>query len=175
LPVLRSRYVLAAVAILGALLVSPASARVADQAGAFPARPGATLAQPLLDGINAVRRAHHLHALRHNPRLGSAALTHARAMARLGFFSHSSPDGTSASTRIRRFYPSSSVGETLLWRSPTASAGQALSMWMSSAPHRRILLSSAFRQVGIVAVHISRGAGAFGGRPVTIVVADFAR
>jgi uncharacterized protein YkwD len=173
LPAPRTRYLLAVSAILAALVVSPAAARLAGQPATVPARPGATLAQPLLERINAVRRAHNLTALHFNPRLSRAALAHAHAMAQLGFFSHSSSDGTPASARIRQYYPSSTVGETLLWRSPTASAGQALAMWMNSPPHRRVLLSRSFDEVGIGTVHVGFAPGAFGGRPVTIVVADF--
>jgi uncharacterized protein YkwD len=94
-------------------------------------------------------------------------------MTREGYFSHNSADGTSASARIRRFYRGSAVGETILWRSPSVTPKQALRMWLESPSHRAILLSSTFDSIGLGAVHVSSAPGTFGGRPVTVVVADF--
>jgi uncharacterized protein YkwD len=94
-------------------------------------------------------------------------------MARLGFFGHSSADGTTAAERIRRFYRGSAVGETLLWASPTLSARQALDSWLASPPHRSIILDGSYREVGLGAIHVAHAPGAFGGREVTILVADF--
>ena len=67
----------------------------------------------------------------------------------------------------------SQVGETLLWRSPDVTPVEALRMWLQSAGHRRILLSGSFRDIGLSAVHATGAPGAFQGRDVTIVVADF--
>lgn len=94
-------------------------------------------------------------------------------MASRGFFSHNSADGTSPAARIRRYYKGKLVGETMLWRSPTVSAEQALQMWLDSPPHRSILMSRSFRHVGIGVVHSQSAPGTYGGLPVTIVVADF--
>lgn len=94
-------------------------------------------------------------------------------MARLGFFAHESANGTSPFERIRRHYRGSSVGETLLWRSPDVTPEEALALWLQSPPHRRVLLGSAFRVVGLAAVHVEGAPGDFNGLDVTIVVADF--
>jgi uncharacterized protein YkwD len=94
-------------------------------------------------------------------------------MMREGYFGHDSADGTSATVRIRRFYAGSAVGETILWRSPNVTPKQALRMWLESPPHRAILLSPAFGYIGLGAVHAASAPGTFGGRPVTVVVADF--
>ncbi|MFN8188001.1 MAG: CAP domain-containing protein [Gaiellales bacterium] len=133
----------------------------------------AAVAADVVSEINATRRARGLRPLRLATGLVRAARAHAQAMAAGGFFSHSSRDGTSPATRIRRFYDGSVVGETLLWRSPTVSAEQALEMWLDSSSHRKILMSRSFRDVGIGIVHADSAPGAYGGRQVTIVVADF--
>ncbi len=127
----------------------------------------------VLARINNVRRTHGLKPLRASGTLAKAANRHARSMARGGFFSHASPDGTQPSTRIRRFYDGSAVGETLLWRSPGLTAAQAVQMWLASPPHRSILLSSSFREIGLAAVRAASAPGAFRGLDVTILVADF--
>jgi uncharacterized protein YkwD len=136
------------------------------------------LERPVLAAINAERRRHGLRPLRMSTQLARAADAHARAMGAGGFFAHESSDGTSASTRIRRYYPVGGysrwlTGETLLWRSPGLDASQALAMWLSSPPHRRVILTAGFRDIGIAAVRVTQAPGAFGGRDVTILVADF--
>jgi uncharacterized protein YkwD len=90
-----------------------------------------------------------------------------------GFFAHESRDGTSPSTRIRRYYRGSTVGEALLWRSPGVSPDEAIELWLASPPHRKILLSTALRDAGIGAVHVTAAPGYYQGLDVTIVVADF--
>jgi len=44
---------------------------------------------------------------------------------------------------------------------------------MASPPHRLNILTREYREVGVAAVHFDSAPGAFGGRPVTIVTADF--
>ena len=99
-------------------------------------------------------------------------------MARRGYFSHSSADGSSFDRRIGRFYAVGrsrywSVGENLLWSSPDVDAGGALRMWLASAPHRAVLLTARWREIGLSAVHVTVAPGAYGGNEVTIVTADF--
>jgi uncharacterized protein YkwD len=124
--------------------------------------------------LNDDRRRSGARALRLSAGLARAALAHARAMATEGFFGHTSRDGASAAVRIDRYYRASTVGEVILWREPTSSPEQAVATWLSSPGHRSVLRSRAFRRVGIAAVHVRSGAGVYGGREVTIVVADFA-
>jgi uncharacterized protein YkwD len=165
--------VLASVAAL--LAPAAADARLAPDAPA--ARTTASLEQAILAEINGFRHANGLKALRIAPQLRRAAVVHAQEMGSAGFFGHDSLDGSSASTRIRRFYSAGgysrwSVGETLLWRSPDVSASEALQMWLDSPPHRQVL-RSAFREIGLAVVHLASGPGVYGGREVSIVVADF--
>jgi uncharacterized protein YkwD len=44
---------------------------------------------------------------------------------------------------------------------------------MGSAGHRENLLSGVWRELGLGALRVSRAAGAYGGRSVTIVTLDF--
>lgn len=170
---LRPRVALyACVLLVTAALVVPAAAQDAGQSSAASS-PRVTADSSVVAQINAVRRQHGLRALTVAKGLKRAALVHARSMAQQGFFSHSSANGTGPVQRIRSFYSGSSVGEAILWRSPTVSPGEAVEMWLGSPSHRAILLSSSFREVGIAVVHVHSATGPYGGRPVTIVVADF--
>jgi uncharacterized protein YkwD len=148
---------------------------------ASPQRSGTSMAA--LEGsvvarMNAVRRSHGLRALRMSRRLRTAAVFHSKDMGRRGYFEHDSLTGTPFWRRIERFYPSRgfsswTVGENLLWGSNTYDATFAVREWMESPPHRQNILSRDWREVGIGAVFFGRAPGEFGGRPVTIVTADF--
>jgi uncharacterized protein YkwD len=99
-------------------------------------------------------------------------------MAQLGYFSHSSANGTVYWQRIRRFYPAAgfrswAVGEDLAWESPGLTAAEAISMWMTSPRHRAVLLSRDWREIGISAVRAEVAPGLYGRRPVTVVTTDF--
>ena len=138
----------------------------------------AALEGAVVGRMNAIRRAHGLRPLRASVRLRAAALFHSRDMGRRGYFEHDSISGTPFWRRIERFYPSRgfsawTVGENLLWGSDTYDAAFAVREWMNSPPHRQNLLSRSWREVGIGAVYFARAAGEYGGRPVTIVTADF--
>jgi uncharacterized protein YkwD len=138
----------------------------------------ATLEHSLVDDVNGFRRAKGLAPLSVSPALVAAARFHSRSMARRGYFSHTSADGTPFSARIKRFYRprrgAKVVGENILWASPALTAQGALEMWLASPPHRRVLLTWGFELVGIGATHAQAAPGAFGGLDVVIVVADFA-
>lgn len=147
---------------------------------ARPARRAArnALEAQVVGEINGLRSRRGLARLRFSVRLNAAADAHSRAMARRGFFAHESADGTSFWRRVARYYPQGryrlwSVGENLLWSSPSVSAGEALRMWMASPPHRANLLARRWREIGLSAVHVASAPGVFGGREVTIVTADF--
>ena len=169
---MRRALILLATCLLAALLATGASAVPVVQ-GAPTARDD--LQAPIVALVNRARAERGLRPLRVSRPLVRVARAHARAMGKLGFFAHESADGASPSERIRRRYGGAVVGETILWRSPDVSPEGALAMWLTSAPHRRILLGGAFRDVGVAAVHVAGAGGDFGGRDVTIVVADFGR
>jgi uncharacterized protein YkwD len=132
----------------------------------------------ILGGINAARAQRGLARLRLSLRLRSAADAHSSEMARRGFFSHDSADGSSPWKRLARFYPSAGykrwqVGETLLWYSPGVDASSAVHDWLTSPEHRAILLAPAFREVGVSALHATAASGYFQGQEVTVITADF--
>jgi uncharacterized protein YkwD len=162
-----------AVALI-ATLAPAADARIADLRP-VTARTDESLESSLLRLINGARADHGLRSLRASRTLEGAAVGHARAMARFGFFAHSSRDGSSPRDRISRAAPrlaSRGVGEVLLWRSPGPSPDQALAMWLASPPHRAVLLDRGLRLIGLVALDAYGAPGVFGGRDVTIVAAD---
>jgi uncharacterized protein YkwD len=136
------------------------------------------LEQGVLASINQFRHDHNLAPLRLSSRLAAAARSHSTEMAERGYFSHNSANGTSFDKRIARFYSLGgkrywSVGENLLWSSPDVDPSGALNMWLNSPPHKKILLTARWREIGLAAVHTSSAPGTYGGREVTIVTADF--
>lgn len=133
---------------------------------------------PILDEINIVRRRHGLRPLGASVALRRAADEHAVSMARKGYFSHTSADGTQFDARIARHYGCEGftrclVGENLLWSSPAVSPAEAVRRWMESPRHRRVILTGELRQIGIAAVRATAAPGHFEGLDVTIVVTDF--
>jgi uncharacterized protein YkwD len=170
----RIRTALALTAALAALttLVAPAGA-ITQRRSTRAAAAAAVAAQ-----VNLVRVQHGLRPLRVSVKLNQAADEHTAQMAKRGYFSHSSADGTAFWKRIQRFYGFGgfrfwSVGENLLWSSPDVDAPGAIRMWLNSPEHRANLLSTQWREVGISVVHVPRAGGVYGGRPATIVTSDF--
>jgi uncharacterized protein YkwD len=174
------------VALAAALSIVVAGTLVSS-GGAAPARRAGTVnvvsTMPTLDaqiaaGINAARAGYGLTRLRLSSPLRTAARSHSLEMARDGYFSHDSADGSSAFKRLLRFYPSAGyrrwqAGETLLWYTPGVDAAQAVQDWLSSPEHRAILLTPAYREIGVSAVHATDASGAFGDAEITVVTADF--
>jgi uncharacterized protein YkwD len=132
----------------------------------------------VLAAVNSFRVAHGLVPLREATGLDSSARQHSLEMGKVGYFAHNSANGTAFWRRIQRYYGSRnyaqwSVGENLLWSSPTVSAGQAMKLWIASPEHLRNLLSPQWRQIGVSAVHVAAAPGVYGGRGVTIITTDF--
>jgi uncharacterized protein YkwD len=96
-----------------------------------------------------------------------------------GFFGHESRDGTSFSVRIRRHYStrgwnSWSVGETLLAnQGGEIDAAAVVESWLTSPPHRKVILSPAWRDTGIGVLFASPAPAVFGGTEAVVVTADF--
>lgn len=133
----------------------------------------------LVREMNRIRANRGIRPLRASPSLRTAARAHSRAMLELGFFGHDSADGTAFSERIKRYYTNRgwetwSVGEALL-----ASEGQRIEAkaivkaWLDSPPHREVILSSAWRDAGVGAVHTSKAPTEYGGSDAVVVTADF--
>jgi uncharacterized protein YkwD len=163
-----------AVALVGALAAPATAAENASRR----VKAADVLERGVLSEVNTLRARHHLAPLRLNVRLKAAADAHSEAMARRGFFAHESPDGSPFWKRVRRFYGDRgfghwSVGENLLWSSPSIDASGALQMWLDSPPHRKNLLKPEWREIGLSAVHVTSAPGVYKGLEVTIVTADF--
>ena len=137
-----------------------------------------TMNRQLLQAVNRLRLAHHLHPLHESAGLDGSARQHSLEMGRLGYFGHSSADGTPFWQRIKQFYGPRrssvwSVGENLLWAAPSVSTARAMKMWIASPEHLRNLLTPGWRDLGVSAVRVARAPGVFGGLRVTIITTDF--
>ena len=117
----------------------------------------------IVRAINRARASHGVRALRGHRSLARAADAHTRSMLHADYFAH----GAFAS-RVRRYVRSRRVGETIAMTT-RCSARKVVRMWMNSGPHRAVLLSRAFRSVGI-----GRRVGRLGASRACLVTADFA-
>lgn len=173
----RASFALLAVAgVLAGVPIAAATAANSHARTAVTELPGLDL--QVVARINGVRAAHGLSRLRVAPGLGVAARVHTGQMVRSGLFQHESPDGTAFWKRVGAFYGRTgfsrwSVGETLVWESPSADAAEVVTMWLNSPEHRAILLTSDWREIGVSAVQDPDAPGDFEGLPATIVTADF--
>ncbi len=137
------------------------------------------LARSLLDEVNSTRRAHGLRPLVFSRSLAKAATAHAQALAVSGQFTHAWPaNGKLFGSWIRSFYPARgyrawSAGENLLWASPGLSPPSAVQQWLDSPVHRRVMLTPAWRELGIGVVSAVAAPGFYGGRDVQIAAAEF--
>jgi uncharacterized protein YkwD len=132
----------------------------------------------VLAAVNRFRVAHGLVALSESRALDRSARQHSLEMGRLGYFAHTSSNGTAFWRRIRRYFGSRnyaywSVGENLVWAAPGLSVGRAMRMWIASPEHLKNLLTPQWRQMGVSAVQVLRAPGVFHGLRVTIITADF--
>ncbi len=169
------RLLLAPLAIATALGVGVANSPGAPRAGSETAQ-DASLAIAIVHAANAVRAAEGVPTLAVSPALTRASVAHSLAMARDGFFSHSSQDGTPFSQRIVRFYPRSgswTVGENLAaFGGVEPTATQVVDAWLGSPPHRANLLRRTFREAGVAVVRSSSGPGRFSGMQTWVVTLD---
>jgi uncharacterized protein YkwD len=115
----------------------------------------AATARATLCLVNAERHAHQLRPLRMSRPLSAAALQHSSDMVRRSYFSHAAPNGPSFLQRIRssgylRSAERWRVGENLGWGSGGEGSPRAIvQAWMQSPPHRKAILTSAYRQAGV--------------------------
>ncbi len=150
----RSSSLMAYVAVAVALLCPSAAS-----AGATDAEAEARA----IASLNQIRAANGLSSLRVSSNLASSASAYARYMLRNDFFGHQA--------RIRVASQFRTAGETLAWHSGwSAGPRQTVRQWMNSPPHRAVLMSSAFRQVGMGMVR-----GRLSQQATTMWVAHFGR
>ena len=138
-------------------------------AGASPTRYDST-ERSVVAQVNAIRAQHGLRTLRRSTGLSRAADTKAREVVRTDSLSHSSADGASMQSRLRRFVKARAVGETLgVVPRGGPQAARVVGAWMSSPGHRAALLSPSFRRVGI-----GRRKGSIGSGSVAVFALDLA-
>jgi uncharacterized protein YkwD len=129
--------------------------------------------------INRVRQARGLGMLRISPELGRAGDAHGRALAYAGEFTHDWPaDDATFGRWILRFYPARSfrtwsAGENLFWSSGTFTARQAVAAWLASPPHRKVMLTPSWREIGLGIVRAEDASGVYQGYTVSIAAAEF--
>ncbi|MDQ3609483.1 MAG: CAP domain-containing protein [Actinomycetota bacterium] len=111
-------------------------------------------------------------------RLNEAAQRHTRDMHRREYFSHISPGGRDVVDRVRAYTsyvdgsPDWRLGETLAARyARTATPRRILATMMASTSHRRTLLTSRFRDIG-VGWTLGSPSGSDRGATVAVVVGD---
>ena len=171
----RALVLLVSLLALTSLLVGGTSAAVAAPTATerLPA-----IEQALLVKLNAIRVARGLRPLVSSSGLQDAAAFHSRTMLQIGFFKHESNDGTPFFVRVKRFYGATgygqwSVGENLLYSGAELDAQALIDVWLESPAHRRNMLSSAWREVGIGAVYSDAAGGTYGGAPTWMITMDF--
>jgi uncharacterized protein YkwD len=153
----RTACALAATSALVAI-PSAANASAADQCpGALDTPTEATVsaaANTVTCLVNAERARRGLRPVARDADLGQAARRHAGDMVRRGFFSHVSPGGATLGDRLRSAgYGRDQgwrAGEALGWGTGSLATPDALvAEWLASPPHRKILLDSGFRELGV--------------------------
>ncbi len=107
-----------------------------------------TVAQELLQLVNAERQRVNAPPLVLNDRLTAAAQRHSQDMATSRRMSHTGSDGSTMRSRIDATqYSWSTIGENVALGQPSAAA--VMTAWMSSPGHRQNILNPAFTELGI--------------------------
>jgi uncharacterized protein YkwD len=155
-------------AVCGAVILASAASSGTAAAATMPPR------KELLRAINHIRAAHGIDHVRGAGALRGIALSHSQDMLGHDYFAHTSPTGSTLTYRIQRsgFVHGYSweAGEVLAWGTGTHASAEATAVaWLSSPPHRAIMLSPAYHRVGI-----GRNCGRFLGHAHACVwTADF--
>ncbi len=116
-----------------------------------------------VESLNTIRASNGLASLSVSRSLANSASAYSRYMLDNDFFGHQAR--IPVASRFR------TAGETLAWHSGLKPGPrQTVRQWMASPPHRAVLMSSAFRQVGM-----GMERGRLNGRATTMWVAHFGR
>ena len=146
----------AAAALAAAVFASPASARPCPGGDVMPTTANVDQAShSTLCLLNHQRVIHGLRRLHPSRRLRSAARSYSWAMVRNDFFDHTSPNGSTLLSRVRKTaYLASAhgwmLGENIAWGAGRlATPRETVNAWMHSAGHRHNILTTRFREIGI--------------------------
>jgi uncharacterized protein YkwD len=146
-----------------ALMASLAMALALLCPSAASANAGADAEARAIDALNGIRTSNGLAPLRASRSLATSANAYARYMLKHDFFGHQARIPVAGRFRT--------AGETLAWHSGSQPGPRrTVRQWMASPPHRAVLMSSAFRMVGM-----GMEFGRLGSRPTTMWVAHFGR
>lgn len=101
--------------------------------------------------INQARANAGVEAVKSNSALASAARRHSKDMAQHNFFSHTGSDGSTPFVRIKAAGYSYRVAGEIIYAGPGKynNAYSAVSRWLGSDAHRKILLDPKYSEVGI--------------------------
>ena len=160
------RRVAAWAAVQLVVLALPASAALGRSQSAAPPCPGDAViprdaqsrgeaAGAVLCLVNGERAQHGLRPLRRSRMLTRAAASHSRDMVRRRYFAHVSPSGVGLYRRVARTgylrrAPRADLGETIACGADAlATPRELVGDLMSSAPHREIILTGRFREIGV--------------------------
>lgn len=126
---------------------------------AEPATAAATRASAESEVIrltNQERARHGCRAVRHEPKLSTAARWHSQDMARKNFFSHTGSDGSSFAVRAKRAGYNHAMSENIAKGHRTAA--EVMRGWMGSTPHRKAIVDCAAKAVGVGVARAKDGA-----------------
>jgi len=124
-----------------------------------PSPPAVTVTKDealLITLINQRRAKHHLAPVKLNTCLLDASRAHSAEMASQQYFSHNSHSGQSFFRRLQQYgYKRTGcrlwmVGEDIAWGTGLLSSPVAIvDAWMKSPPHRAVILTPQFREIGV--------------------------
>jgi uncharacterized protein YkwD len=143
-------------AVLAIAIAPAAEARISP--AAKHACAAATQLRAMVCLVNQTRAAHGLPGVRLSTALRRSAALRANAIVRCRQFSHT-PCGQSFGSVFRAVGYTrgrAAFGENLAWGSGSlASPDHAVARWLASPPHRRVLLSRGWRELGVSAVGVN--------------------
>jgi uncharacterized protein YkwD len=108
--------------------------------------------------IDRIRAAWHLGPVQANAALRAVAASQVRNMVRWDYFADVRPSGQTplslvAATGYRAHAASVSVAQNIAWGTgPQATPARIVAAWMTSPPHRSVILTSSFRDAGVAAI-----------------------
>ncbi len=113
-----------------------------------PAAQNGSFQQQILSLVNVERSKAGLQPVTLNSKLSQAAQNHTNDMISKGYFSHTSPSGSTMTSRVNAVgYTYSTIGENIAAGGSTASA--TMTQWMNSPGHKANILNPKFRELGV--------------------------
>ncbi len=152
---MRGPFAALAVVVMCGLFASAAAAACPGANLTPSAGDGSAVNRSTLCLVNAIRSAHGLHALRANRSLDEVAFSQVTTMLSWDYFSDVRPSGQTplslvGGTRYRAHAAGFSVGQNIAWGTESFSSPEHIvAEWMASPPHRAVILTAKYRDVGV--------------------------